>query len=106
MPRPWGPSLDLHSRSRKKIQFSLANETTTLIGVRTHVTTQRFRTWAQNPFGGHVSRIHSFSSKPLQEVLLALSEYIAQRGAEESREEFLEARGNIQKWENIYDRHF
>ncbi|MEL6537648.1 MAG: histidine kinase [Bacteroidota bacterium] len=38
----------------------------------------------------------------IQECLLALSEYIMQRGAEESRMEFLEARSNIQLWENIF----
>lgn len=38
----------------------------------------------------------------IQECLLALAEYIMQNGAEESREEFLEARSNIQLWESIF----
>lgn len=38
----------------------------------------------------------------IQECLLALSEYIMQSGAAESRSEFLEARDNIQKWENVF----
>ncbi|MEM9679770.1 MAG: histidine kinase, partial [Bacteroidota bacterium] len=38
----------------------------------------------------------------IQECLLALAEYIMQKGAEESRQEFLEARANIQTWENVF----
>lgn len=38
----------------------------------------------------------------IQECLLALSEYILQRGIEESRLEFIEARTNIQHWENVF----
>lgn len=38
----------------------------------------------------------------IQECLLALSEYIQQRGIEESRLEFVEARANIQRWQNIF----
>ncbi len=38
----------------------------------------------------------------IQECLLALSEYIMQKGAEESRSEFLEARSNIQLWQNVF----
>lgn len=38
----------------------------------------------------------------IQESLLALSEYIMQGGIEESRMEFMEARSNVQHWENIF----
>lgn len=38
----------------------------------------------------------------IQEVLLALAEYLLQGGAEESKLEFLEARANIQLWENQF----
>ena len=38
----------------------------------------------------------------IQEALLALAEYIMQQGAQESKLEFLEARDNIQLWQNVF----
>ncbi|MEP4095802.1 histidine kinase [Reichenbachiella sp.] len=38
----------------------------------------------------------------IQESLLAVSEYIMHGGSEESRMEFMEARNNVQLWENIF----